>query len=64
MRSCFKTKTLRQKHKDSIHDVLQRSVKFTGKQVQSIQVLEKQNKTCIHFAHIPILCLHLKGMNS
>lgn len=44
MRSCFKTKTLRQKHKDYIHDVLQCSVKFTEKQVQSIQILEKQNK--------------------
>lgn len=34
-----------QKQTDYIHDVLQGSVKFTGKQVQSIQVLEKQNKT-------------------
>lgn len=44
MRSRFKTKTLRQKHKDYIHDVLHGSARFTGKQAESIHVLEKQNK--------------------
>lgn len=66
---CMQTKTLRQKHKDYIHNALHGNAKFTWKQatkhlgygLEKQNKTEQQNKTWVCFAQTPILCWHLNG---